>query len=205
MLRRFVICFLFMGFVSVVCAQDLWDLARTTVNGKRVAIEYGRPKLSGRTLASLMMQLPPDRIWRAGAGPVTILTTETDLLIGGKKLRRSYSLYMHCPEKGDYSLVINKDLDNLTGTVLRKAGIRQVQPSVSAFHGLHLGNWRQRSCAYSAEANNTFEEDGNPDLQLRAFRQRGPPDDLVGRSGLDNGVSAGPVESGNGRFYSISR
>jgi len=121
MLPRFAIYFLLVGFVSVACAQDVWDLARTTVNGKRVAIEYGRPKLSGRTLASLMTQLPPDRIWRAGAGPVTILTTETDLLIGGKKVPAgSYSLYMHCPEKGDYSLVINKDLDNLTGTVLEK-------------------------------------------------------------------------------------
>jgi hypothetical protein len=121
MLRRFIICFLLVGFVSVACAQDTWDLARTTVNGKRVAIEYGSPRLNGRTLASLMKQLPPDRIWRAGAGPVTILTTETDLLIGGKKVPAgSYSLYMHCPEKGDYSLVINKDLDNLTGTVLEK-------------------------------------------------------------------------------------
>jgi hypothetical protein len=122
MLRRFVICFLLVGFASVACAQDVWDLARTTVNGKRVAIEYGRPRLSGRTLASLMKQLPPDRIWRAGAGPVTILTTETDLLIGGKIIPAgNYSLYMHCPEKGDYSLVINRNLEDLSGTVLEKA------------------------------------------------------------------------------------
>ena len=49
-----------------------------------------------------MKQLPPDRIWRAGSGPVTILSTGTDLNIGGKKVvAGSYSLYMYCPEKGD--------------------------------------------------------------------------------------------------------
>jgi hypothetical protein len=111
-----------LGVASIAGAQDVWDLARTTISGKRVAIEYGRPKLNGRTLDSLMKQLPPDRIWRAGAGPLTVLTTETDLLVGGKKVPAgSYSLYMHCPEKGNYALVINRDLGELTGTVLEKA------------------------------------------------------------------------------------
>ncbi|MGD0099664.1 MAG: DUF2911 domain-containing protein, partial [Acidobacteriota bacterium] len=61
--------------------------------------EYGRPLLKGRKLADLMKQLPPDRIWRAGSGAVTILSTETDLDIAGKRVPAgSYSLYMYCPE-----------------------------------------------------------------------------------------------------------
>ncbi len=102
--------------------QEPWDIARTTVGGKKVSIEYGRPTLNGRTLDSLMKQLPPDRVWRAGAGPITVLTTETDLLIGGKKIPAgNYSLYMYCPENGDYALLINRDIGEQPDGVLPKA------------------------------------------------------------------------------------
>ena len=69
-----------------------------------------------------MKQLPPDRIWRAGSGPVTILATETDLSVGGKKIPAgNYALYMHCPENGDYALVINSDLGEPSDGPLPKA------------------------------------------------------------------------------------
>jgi hypothetical protein len=85
--------------------------ASTTIEGKRVTIDYGRPALKGRSFADLMKQLPQDRMWRAGSGAVTIFSTDTDLLIGGKKVSAGkYSLYIHCPETGTYSLVLNSDL-----------------------------------------------------------------------------------------------
>jgi hypothetical protein len=108
-----------LGIVAIALGQEAWDIARTTINGKKVAIEYGRPILRGRTLANLMKQLPPDRIWRAGAGPATILISETDLMIGGKKVAAgNYSLYMHCPEKGDYALVVNSEIGQPPDTPL---------------------------------------------------------------------------------------
>ncbi len=85
--------------------------ASTTIEGKKVTIDYGRPALQGRNFADLMKKLPQDRMWRAGSGAVTILSTDTDLLIGGKKVPvGKYSLYVHCPETGSYSLVLNRDL-----------------------------------------------------------------------------------------------
>lgn len=120
--NRFIAGIMIFGAAALACGQEAWDIARTTINGKRVAIEYGRPILKGRTLADLMKQLPPDRIWRAGAGAISLLTTETDLIIGGKKIPASnYGLYMYCPEKGDYALVINSELDLPPGSVLPKA------------------------------------------------------------------------------------
>ncbi len=109
---KFIVAWmLIFGSAIGVFGQDIWDRARTSVNGKTVSIEYGRPNLKGRPLASLMRQLPADRIWRAGAGPMTILSTEADLSIGGKKIPAgNYSLYMYCPEKGDYALIINSDI-----------------------------------------------------------------------------------------------
>jgi hypothetical protein len=85
--------------------------ATTMIGGKKVAVEYGQPALKGRNFADLMKQLPQDRMWRAGSGAVTILSTGADLLVGGKKVPAGkYSLYIHCPENGNYSLVLNGDL-----------------------------------------------------------------------------------------------
>ena len=86
------------------------DVAAVSLKGKKVSIEYGQPALKGRTLDSLIAQLPPERGWRAGVDQVTTLTTETDLLIGGKKVPAGkYTLYVQAPENGDWSLLVNSD------------------------------------------------------------------------------------------------
>ena len=122
MLKSLIACMMFMGTMDMACGQDAWDIARTTIGGKRVAIEYGRPSLKGRSLDILMKQLPENRIWRAGSGPVTVLSTETDLVAGGKTIPAGdYSLYMYCPEKGDFALIINRDLSDFSGQPLPKA------------------------------------------------------------------------------------
>ena len=56
-------------------------------DGKKVAVDYGRPALKGRKLDELLKQLPADRIWRAGENQVTTLTTEGDILVGGRRCR----------------------------------------------------------------------------------------------------------------------
>jgi hypothetical protein len=87
------------------------ETVSTTINGKKVSIEYGRPRLGTRTVKDLVSQLGPDRIWRAGGDQATTLTTEGDLMIGGKRIPAGkYTLYMYAPETGDYALVVNSDL-----------------------------------------------------------------------------------------------
>jgi hypothetical protein len=84
--------------------------ASATVGGKKVSIEYGRPALKGRTVDELTNKLPEDRMWRAGENQVTILTTEGDLMVGGKKLPAGrYSLYVYAPANGEWALAINTD------------------------------------------------------------------------------------------------
>ena len=85
--------------------------ATTSIGGKEVTIDYGRPVLKGRSFEELAKKLPADRMWRAGSGAVTTLNTAGSIVIGGKKIPAGkYSLYVTCPEQGDYSLVVNKDL-----------------------------------------------------------------------------------------------
>ena len=111
MLRNCIVCLVFFGITTLVYGQEERATASTRINGKSVMIEYGSPALKGRNPAELMKKLPADRIWRAGAGAVTTLATETDLTIGDKQVPAGkYSLYMYCPEDGDFSLVINRDL-----------------------------------------------------------------------------------------------
>jgi hypothetical protein len=100
----------FLAVASLAFAQQKRGTATATINGKTVTIEYGRPALKGRSMGELLKQLPADRIWRAGENDVTMLTTGTDLMIGGKRIPAGkYSVYVYAPEQGDWSLVLNSD------------------------------------------------------------------------------------------------
>jgi len=86
------------------------ETVSATLNGKVVAIDYGRPGLNGRKVDELIAKLNPDRVWRAGANEVTTLKTDTDLLIGGKKVPSGkYSVYVYAPATGDWALILNTD------------------------------------------------------------------------------------------------
>ena len=81
-----------------------------TLNGKKVAVEYGRPALKGRKVAELLGQLPPSRVWRLGVDQATTLTTEVPVLIGGVKVPAGkYTLYLHAPESGERALLVSSD------------------------------------------------------------------------------------------------
>jgi hypothetical protein len=86
------------------------ETVTTTLNGKAVTINYGRPSLEGRTVDDLLKKLPGDRMWRIGANQVTTLTTEADLDLGGQIVPAGkYSIYVYVPESGDWQLALNKD------------------------------------------------------------------------------------------------
>ena len=86
------------------------ETQQVAFDGKKVAVEYGRPALRGRTLDELTAKLPADRIWRAGENQVTTLVTDTDVMIGDKRIPAGkYTLYMHAPAQGAWSLVVNSN------------------------------------------------------------------------------------------------
>jgi hypothetical protein len=107
---------------STVSAQNPRGAAVTAIAGKKVAIDYGRPALKGRDLVQLLKQLPADHMWRAGENQVTTFTTETALMIGGKKVPAGkYSLYVHAGEKGAWALALNRDLGQPLGKIWPQA------------------------------------------------------------------------------------
>jgi hypothetical protein len=85
--------------------------AATSIGGKSVAVDYGRPALKGRTLETLMKDLPADRMWRAGEQQVTTVAFAGDVMVGGTKVPAGkYSVYVHAGEGNKWDLVLNKDL-----------------------------------------------------------------------------------------------
>jgi Protein of unknown function (DUF2911) len=103
-------------------AQTPRGSAVTTVGGKKVTVDYGRPALKGRTIDALLKQLPPERIWRAGDSEVTTFSTEADVTVGGKPVKAGkYSLYVHAPESGHWALVLNSDLGQPLGGIWKEA------------------------------------------------------------------------------------
>jgi hypothetical protein len=121
-----VVLVLGMALMALAQGDAARGTATTTIGGKKVTVEYGRPALKGRNVGDLLKQLPGDRMWRAGSGAVTTLSTETDLLIGGKKVPAGkYSVYLHCPAAGSYSLVVNSDLGQPLGKIWAAAPASQ--------------------------------------------------------------------------------
>jgi Protein of unknown function (DUF2911) len=106
----------------VFAAEHPRGNATANVGGKKVSIDYGRPELGGRSIDELTSKLPADRMWRAGENQVTTLTTEGDIMVGGKKVPAGkYSLYVHAPATGDWSLAINSDQGIALGKIYSAA------------------------------------------------------------------------------------
>lgn len=110
------------GFVFAQGMDMSRGEASATIGGAQVSIDYGRPELKGRSLSALLEQLPEERVWRAGMNQVTTLATDKPLSIGGKTVPAGkYSLYVHIPESGDWSLLVNRDLGVALGKIFAQA------------------------------------------------------------------------------------
>lgn len=113
--------------------------AEGAIQGRRVAVDYGRVELKGRSLDSLIAQLPDDRVWRAGVDEVTTLTTEGDLFVdglcgsscsrnrrpsGGRRVPAGkYSVYISAPQEGDWLLILNSDPGIELGALAKALGV----------------------------------------------------------------------------------
>jgi hypothetical protein len=103
-------------------AQNPRGAASTSVGGKKLAVDYGRPALKGRSMDELLKQLPADKMWRAGENQVTTMSLESDVMIGGKKVPAGrYSVYVHAGDANAWQLVLNKDLGVALGKIWAQA------------------------------------------------------------------------------------
>jgi hypothetical protein len=140
MRTRFVLAAAAALAAAPLLAASTRGAASATVNGKKVAIDYGRPSLKGRPLGDLLKQLSGDRVWRAGDDQVTTLTTETDLDIGGKRVKAGkYSVYVHLPEDGSRHLILNTNLGQPLKTIFAAA-----PPNLANEPWPYIGNYQEK-------------------------------------------------------------
>ena len=80
--------------------------ATTTLNGKKITVDYSRPYVKGRKIMGELV--PYNKVWRTGANEATLLTTETDLDIGGTSVPAGKYTLWTLPSEGTWKLIINK-------------------------------------------------------------------------------------------------
>jgi Protein of unknown function (DUF2911) len=97
---------LLVSFAALALAQNPRGTAETSLSGKKVSVEYGRPNLRGR---DLLAEAPVGTDWRTGADKSTTFTTDADLVFGSTTIPKgSYSLFTKRTGDKTWTLVFNK-------------------------------------------------------------------------------------------------
>jgi len=80
--------------------------AETTVNGKKITVDYSAPSMRGRKIMGELV--PYGKVWRTGANAATTLTTEADLMIGSLHVPAGKYTLFTIPGEKEWTLIVNK-------------------------------------------------------------------------------------------------
>ena len=72
-----------------------------------IRVDYGQPHLRGRILHGDSL-VPYGKAWRTGAGGSTLLTTDVDLMLGGKPLAKGTDVLFSIPDRAEWVLVVQR-------------------------------------------------------------------------------------------------
>src|ERR1700712_5609058 len=82
---------------------------RDSVSGKigaaTVSINYGAPSVKGRKIYGGLQ--PYGKMWRAGANPATVFTTDKDIKIEGKTLKAGKYTFFVTPGEKEFTITFN--------------------------------------------------------------------------------------------------
>lgn len=118
MKRSLLIGFILMTLATAGTAFAQRGTAETTINGKKITIDYGRPSLQGR---DMLGRLPVGQTWRMGSNTATTLTTEAPLRFGDVSV----------PE-GTHKLELKRVADDAFHLVITPSGASPVEVPVES-------------------------------------------------------------------------
>ena len=84
--------------------------ARAAAKPSLIKLDYGQPHLRGRKLLTDSL-IPYDKPWRTGANAATTLTTDVDLILGGKLVPKGKYVVQTLPSRTGWKLLIQKEAD----------------------------------------------------------------------------------------------
>lgn len=76
---------------------------KQTIGLSEVSVDYSRPAMRGRVIFGDLV--PYGKIWRTGANMRTKFTTDTDLTIGGKQLKKGSYAILSVPNKESWDII----------------------------------------------------------------------------------------------------
>jgi hypothetical protein len=82
--------------------------ARAAATPLKVKLDYGQPSLRGRQILTDSL-VPYDKPWRTGANALTTLTTDVDLILGGKEFSKGSYAFYTLPSKAGWKLIVQKN------------------------------------------------------------------------------------------------
>ena len=91
-----------------VSLQLVDSAARAAAQPSIIRIDYGQPHLRGRKLLTDSL-VPYDKPWRTGANAATTLTSDVDLVIGGKTLQKGKYVLQTLPSRTGWKLLIQNE------------------------------------------------------------------------------------------------
>jgi len=93
--------------MSICFAQVSRGTAETSIQGKKIMIEYGRPELQGR---DMLEKASVGMVWRMGADDATSLVSEGNLIFRKIRVQKgSYSLFVKKTGSDQWELIINSE------------------------------------------------------------------------------------------------
>ena len=82
----------------------------STINGKKVTIDYSQPSLKGREFGSENF-IPFGAVWRNGANEATWIDVSEDVTINGKTLPKGKYGFFVIPGSSEWTLIFNSVWD----------------------------------------------------------------------------------------------
>lgn len=124
-MKKLIILTLITGLITSFSATAQQDktkrpsppakVSQTLKSGAVISIDYSRPSVKGRSMATLT---PAGKVWRTGANEATVFETSADVKIEGKTLAAGkYSVYS-IPGEKEWILIFNKTW-NQWGTIYK--------------------------------------------------------------------------------------
>ena len=82
-------------------------IATGKIGDATISIDYSSPSVKGRKIFGGI--LPYGKLWRAGANEATILTTDKDITVEGKKLAAGKYSFFATPGENEWTIFFNSE------------------------------------------------------------------------------------------------